>query len=157
MYTRIKEKPYIVEKKLEKMNSIRYKGKLYQIEKKKDKWIIKMTRGGGRYNNTFKWEINVENEKLDIKMKKTFDSVLSRAIIIFLEIVFVLFFFFLLISFCGNVIQKGVIDNSIIIGMFMSIVIIIICTWYTFHTSNQYLEKEVKIFLDEMLKNKEIR
>ena len=95
--------------------------------------------------------------KLDIKMKKTFDSVLSRAIIIFLEIVFVLFFFFLLISFCGNVIQKGVIDNSIIIGMFMSIVIIIICTWYTFHTSNQYLEKEVKIFLDEMLKNKEIR
>ena len=69
MLISIKEKPYIVEKKLEKMNSIRYKGKLYQIEKKKDKWIIKMTRGGGRYNNTFKWEINVENEKLDIKMK----------------------------------------------------------------------------------------
>ena len=87
MLISIKEKPYIVEKKLEKMNSIRYKGKLYQIEKKKDKWIIKMTRGGGRYNNTFKWEINVENEKLDIKMKKTFDSVLSRAIIIFFNLI----------------------------------------------------------------------
>lgn len=155
MLISIKEKPYIVEKNLEKMNAIRYKGKLYQIEKKKDKCIIKMTRGGGRYTNTFKWEINVENEKLDIKMKKTFDSVLSRGIIIFLGIVFLLLFVFLLISFCGNVIQRGVIDNSIIVGMLVSIAIIIVCTSYTLHTSNQYLEKEVKIFLDEMLNNKE--
>ena len=58
MLISIKEKPYIVEKKLEKMNSIRYKGKLYQIEKKKDKWIIKMTRGGGRYN-----KVRYKNEK----------------------------------------------------------------------------------------------
>lgn len=32
---------------------------------------------------------------------------------------------------------------------------VIVCTSYTLHTSNQYLEKEVKIFLDEMLNNKE--
>lgn len=155
MLITIMEKPYIVEEKFKQLKVIRYKNKLYQIERKKDKWIITMKRGGGRYNNTFKWEMFVEDGKLNIKKKKTFDSIISRGIIMATGVIFMMFLILMLISFFSNTIQGESTDISVIIGMCVCVAIVSICIWYTILTSNQHLEKEVNMFLEEMLKNKE--
>lgn len=155
MIISITEKPYIVEKKLEQMKSIRYKNKMFRVQKKKDTWIITMVMGAGRYSSTFKWELLVEDEKLNITRKKTFSAAISRGSAMFTVVIVTLSILGILMELIRRTMQGYAVNTGEVLVLSMLAVMEGICIWYIIQTSNRHIEMELISFLKEMLKSNE--